>query len=104
LTIHIDSQRNAQSQRIPLSEMGARAGAYQIGFHIQVLGFLGGVSEMLEGRCGRCSIITTSQLPIEEWHDVIGGATLDRLVRNACKISLRSEPMRKRQAKLTGSK
>lgn len=62
--------------------------------------------EVLEDRHGRCSTIATSQLPIEEWHGVIGDATLadailDRLVHNAYKINLRGESMRKRQAKLT---
>lgn len=64
--------------------------------------------EVLEDRYGRRSTIATSQLPIEEWHDVIGDATLadailDRLVHNAYKINLRGESMRKRQAKLTGT-
>ncbi|UZD64683.1 IS21-like element ISSpu5 family helper ATPase IstB [Marinobacter sp. AN1] len=62
--------------------------------------------EVLEDRHGRRSTIATSQLPIEEWHGVIGDATLadailDRLVHNAYKISLRGQSMRKRQAKLT---
>jgi DNA replication protein DnaC len=64
--------------------------------------------EVLEDRHGRCSTIATSQLPIEEWHGVIGDATLadailDRLVHNAYKIHLRGESMRKRQAKLTNT-
>jgi DNA replication protein DnaC len=64
--------------------------------------------EVLEDRYGHRSTIATSQLPIEEWHDVIGDATLadailDRLVHNAYKINLRGESMRKRQAKLTGT-
>lgn len=62
--------------------------------------------EVLEDRHGRRATIATSQLPIEEWHDVIGDATLadailDRLVHNAYKINLRGESMRKRQSKLT---
>ena len=62
--------------------------------------------EVLEDRHGRRSTIATSQLPIEEWHGVIGDATLadailDRLVHNAYKINLRGESMRKQQAKLT---
>jgi DNA replication protein DnaC len=62
----------------------------------------------MEDRYGRRSTIATSQLPLEEWHDVIGDATLtdailDRLVHNAYKINLRGESMRKRQAKLTGT-
>ena len=64
--------------------------------------------EVLEDRHGRRSTIATSQLPIEEWHGVIGDATLadailDRLVHNAYKINLRGESMRKQQAKLTGT-
>jgi DNA replication protein DnaC len=64
--------------------------------------------EVLEDRHGRRSTIATSQLPIEEWHAVIGDPTLadailDRLVHNAYKINLRGESMRKRQAKLTNT-
>jgi len=64
--------------------------------------------EVLEDRHGRRSTIATSQLPIEEWHGVIGDATLadailDRLVHNAYKINLRGESMRKQQTKLTGT-
>jgi DNA replication protein DnaC len=64
--------------------------------------------EVLEDRHGRRSTIATSQLPMEEWHGVIGDATLadailDRLVHNAYKINLRGESMRKSQTKLTGS-
>lgn len=64
--------------------------------------------EVLEDRHGRRSTIATSQLPVEEWHGLIGDATLadailDRLVHNAYKLNLRGESMRKRQAKLTGN-
>lgn len=64
--------------------------------------------EVLEDRHGRRSTIATSQLPTEEWHGVIGDATLAdailyRLVHNAYKINLRGESMRKRQAKLTST-
>ena len=64
--------------------------------------------EVLEDRHGRRSTIATSQLPIEEWHGIIGDATLadailDRLVHNAYKINLRGESMRKQQAKLTST-
>jgi DNA replication protein DnaC len=62
--------------------------------------------EVLEDRHGRRSTIATSQLPMDQWHDVIGVASLadailDRLIHNAYKINLRGESMRKRQAKLT---
>ena len=62
--------------------------------------------EVLEDRHDNRSTIATSQLPIEEWHAVIGDPTLadailDRLVHNAYKINLKGESMRKRQSKLT---
>ena len=64
--------------------------------------------EVLEDRHGLRSTIATSQLPIDEWHAVIGDPTLadailDRLVHNAYKINLRGESMRKRKAKLTST-
>ena len=64
--------------------------------------------EVLEDRHGTRSTVATSQLPIDEWHAVIGDPTLadailDRLVHNAYKINLRGESMRKRQAKLTST-
>ena len=64
--------------------------------------------EVLEDRHGNCSTVATSQLPIDQWHAVIGDPTLadailDRLVHNAYKINLRGESMRKRQAKLKGT-
>jgi DNA replication protein DnaC len=64
--------------------------------------------EVLEDRHGTRSTIATSQLPVDEWHAVIGDPTLadailDRLVHNAYKINLRGESMRKRKAKLTNT-
>lgn len=64
--------------------------------------------EILKDRHDRRCTIATSQLPIEEWHGVIGDATLadailDRLVHNAYKIALRGESMRKQSAKLTAT-
>lgn len=55
-------------------------------------------------RHGLRSTIATSQLPIDEWHAVIGDRTLadvipDRLVHNACKINLRGEESRCENAK-----
>ncbi len=62
--------------------------------------------EILEDRHGSRATIITSQLPLDQWHAIIGDATLadaimDRLVHNAYKINLRGESMRKKQAKLT---
>jgi DNA replication protein DnaC len=60
--------------------------------------------EILEERYGRRSTIITSQLPVENWHAVIGDPTyadaiLDRLVHNAHRLQLTGESMRKRSAK-----
>jgi len=58
--------------------------------------------EVLEDRYERGSTIITSQLPIENWHEVIGNPTLadailDRLVHNAYKITLEGDTMRKKK-------
>ena len=56
--------------------------------------------EILEDRYGRRSTIVTSQLPIPDWHAVIGEATyadaiLDRLVHNAHRLELSGESLRR---------
>ena len=58
--------------------------------------------EICEDRCQTRSTILTSQVPVANWHDQIGDATvadgiLDRLVHNAHRIELRGESMRKRR-------
>ncbi len=60
--------------------------------------------EILEDRHGCDSTIITSQVPIEDWHDVIGNPTLadailDRIVHNSYSINLKGESMRKIKAK-----
>lgn len=60
--------------------------------------------EIAEERCLTRSTILTSQLPVAQWHEQIGDATiadgiLDRLVHNAHRIELRGESMRKMRAK-----
>ncbi|OPY75592.1 MAG: transposase [Syntrophorhabdus sp. PtaU1.Bin050] len=62
--------------------------------------------EVVEDRNGTASTIVTSQLPVENWHEMIGDPTiadalLDRLVHNAHRIALKGESMRKRKASLT---
>jgi DNA replication protein DnaC len=62
--------------------------------------------EVIEERHGRASTIITSQLPIENWHEVIGDPTLadailDRLIHNAHKINMKGGSMRKKNSKLT---
>jgi len=56
--------------------------------------------EIIEDRHGKKSTIVTSQLPVSEWHDVIGESTvadaiLDRLVHGAHRIELKGESLRK---------
>jgi len=64
--------------------------------------------EILEDRHDRRSTIVTSQLPINQWQQIIGDPTLadailDRLVHNAYKINLKGESMRKKKAELTSA-
>lgn len=56
--------------------------------------------EIVDDRIGSASIMITSQLPVDQWHDYIGEPTvadaiLDRLVHRAHRIELRGESMRK---------
>ena len=56
--------------------------------------------EALEERYGTGTVVVTSQLPVSDWHEFLGGgriadAVLDRLVHHAHRIELRSpESMR----------
>jgi len=54
------------------------------------------------------SILITSQLPIENWHDAIGEATLadaiiDRLINNSNMLKLKGESLRKNKENLTNN-
>lgn len=58
--------------------------------------------EIIEDRHGKKSTIIASQLPVVNWHEIIGEQTiadaiLDRLVHSAHRIDLKGESMRKRQ-------
>jgi DNA replication protein DnaC len=60
--------------------------------------------EILEERYGRRSTIITSQLPVEDWHAVIGDPTyadaiLDRLIHNAHRLNLSGDSLRRTRAK-----
>ena len=62
--------------------------------------------EVVDERHGHGSTIITSQLPIDNWHDIIGDPTiadgiLDRLIHNAHKINLKGGSMRKKHSTLT---
>ena len=63
----------------------------------------GDLLEVLDQRYQKASTIVTSQLPIDQWHDSLGDATLadaimDRLVHNAHRIELKGESMRRQHA------
>ena len=56
--------------------------------------------EIIEDRHGSASILLTSQLPVEHWHEylqepTVADALLDRLLSNAHRIPLKGESMRK---------
>ncbi len=62
--------------------------------------------EILEDRHGLRSTVMAAQLPVDNWHEIIGDPTLadaimDRLIHNAYKINLKGESMRKGKSKLT---
>ncbi len=61
------------------------------------------LTEIIEDRHGRKSIIVTSQLPELDWYDAIGDTTvadaiLDRIVHTAHRITLTGESVRKLKA------
>ncbi|TJW31038.1 MAG: AAA family ATPase, partial [Mesorhizobium sp.] len=66
--------------------------------------------EIFEERYRRKSTLITAQLPIAQWHAMIGEPTiadaiLDRIIHNAHRITLEGDSMRKRKAPplLTGA-
>lgn len=58
--------------------------------------------EIIEDRHGKTSIIITSQVPVNKWHEVIGEKTvadaiLDRIIHEAHRMELKGESLRKKQ-------
>lgn len=58
--------------------------------------------EIIEDRHGRASTIITSQIPVSQWHEVIGEQTiadaiLDRIVHDAHRIDMKGESLRKKR-------
>ena len=58
--------------------------------------------EIVEDRHGKSSIIITSQLPVDKWHDLIGSsaiadAVLDRVVHSAHRLELKGESRRRKK-------
>ena len=65
--------------------------------------------EVIEDRQGISSTIVSTQVPLENWFELIGDPTvadaiLDRLIHNAHKINLKGESMRKIRSPLTKGK
>jgi len=62
--------------------------------------------ELLEDRHGRRSTLVAAQVPVDQWHKVIGDPTLadailDRLGHNAHRLQLTGDSMRKKYSSLT---
>ena len=58
--------------------------------------------EIIEDRHGKTSVIITSQVPVNQWHDIIGEQTiadaiLDRIVHDAHRINMKGESLRKKR-------
>ena len=54
--------------------------------------------EIVEDRYDKGSIIITSQVPVDRWHDPLADAILDRVIHNAYRIELAGESLRKRRS------
>lgn len=64
--------------------------------------------EVIDDRHGQGATLITSQLPVEEWHQIVGDTTvadaiMDRLAHSAYRIALEGESLRKLSAR-SGSK
>lgn len=64
--------------------------------------------EIIEDRHAKASVIITSQVPVEQWHEIIGETTiadaiLDRIVHGAHRIELMGESMRKKKTILNSN-
>jgi len=61
----------------------------------------GMLMEIIEDRHEKGSLIITSQVPVNKWHEIIGDKTiadaiLDRIVHQSHRVELKGESMRKR--------
>jgi DNA replication protein DnaC len=62
--------------------------------------------EIIEDRHGKKSTLFTSQVPVNQWHELIGEQTiadaiLDRIVHDSQRLELKGESMRKKRSILT---
>jgi len=63
--------------------------------------------EIVDDRYDKGSLLITSQLPVDRWHDVIadptfGDAILDRVIHNAHRLNLKGDSLRRRRAMTEG--
>jgi len=59
--------------------------------------------EIVDDRYDKGSLLITSQIPVDRWHDVIadptfGDAILDRVIHNAHRLNLKGDSLRRRRA------
>jgi len=64
--------------------------------------------ELIDERMNTGSLIITSQLPVEKWHEYLGEATiadaiLDRVVQRAHRIELHGESLRKKDLSISST-
>ena len=65
--------------------------------------------EIIEDRHGKRSTLFTSQVPVQNWFEVIGEQTiadaiLDRIIHDAHRLELKGESMRKKRSNLQSEK
>ena len=101
-----DDRNNRRiSRRIRNARFRYKANVQQIDFEVNRnldSSCRAALMEIMEDRHGKHSTIIASQLPVRQWHDVIGektiaDAVLDRIVHNAHRIELAGESLRKQQ-------
>jgi len=66
------------------------------------------ILEIMEDRYKHYPTLVATQMPVEEWHGLLGNPTLadaimDRLIHNAYRLELEGESIRKRKSSLTHS-
>jgi DNA replication protein DnaC len=64
-----------------------------------------GDAQIVEDRYDAGSVIITSQVPVDRWHDMVGvptlaDAILDWVIHNAYRINLSGESLRKQRSSL----
>jgi DNA replication protein DnaC len=64
------------------------------------------ILELLDDRYDLRSTLVTSQVPVDQWHEIfsdqtLADAILDRLIHNAYRIELKGDSMRKKRVTLT---